>query len=79
MAMANGQPGNPLGAVDLEVKHPKGHAKGKALVMEMGGVDLLLGNDFLGQFRRLTVDYTLDGPLLTLGELPVNAVVVNSN
>ena len=35
IAMANGQPGRPLGAVDLEMKHPRGQAVGKALVMEM--------------------------------------------
>lgn len=66
VAMAIGQPGSPLGVVDLEVKHPRGHAVGKAQVMEMRGNELLLGNDFLGQFRRLTVDFTLDGHLLTV-------------
>lgn len=76
IAMANGQPGVPSGAVDLLITHPKGQARGKALVMDMGGVALLLGNDFLSQFRRLMVDYTSAGPTLTLGELPVNAVVI---
>lgn len=76
IAMANGQPGVPCGAVDILITHPKGQAKGKALVMDMGGVELLLGNDFLSQFRRLMVDYTPDGPTLTLGELPVCAVVI---
>ena len=30
---------------------------------------LLLGNDFLQQFRKMTIDYTEEGPVLTLGAL----------
>ena len=32
---------------------------------------LLLGNDILSQFKKVTIDYEDDGPVLTLGALTV--------
>ena len=44
------------------------------VVMGMTGIDLLLGNDFLKQFGKVRNDYNDPRPLLTLGNLPLNAI-----
>ncbi|KZR99720.1 Uncharacterized protein APZ42_004307, partial [Daphnia magna] len=36
--------------------------------------ELLLGNDFLSQFKRLQINYVPNGAELLLGELPVNVI-----
>jgi hypothetical protein len=43
-------------------------AKGKAVVMQMGGIDLLLGNDSLKQFGKLQIDYQDSQTLKTVGK-----------
>ena len=69
--MANGAPSRPQGSVFLEVETAKGlKASGKVSVMDLSGLpNLLLGNNFLQQFRKMTIDYTDNGPVLTLGAL----------
>jgi len=51
---------------------------GPAAIMEMAGIVLLLGNNFLRQFKQIKIAYrdpgNLSNPELTFGELPVGAV-----
>ena len=74
--MANGSPATPLGAVHLIVSNPGGRAEGSVIVMEMDGMTLLLGNDFLKQFGRLEIDYRNQSPLITLEEVPLNNIQI---
>ena len=43
--------------------------------MQMEGIDLLLGNDFLKQFGKLHIDYQDSQTLITVGELPSNLII----
>ncbi|KZS10306.1 Uncharacterized protein APZ42_025260 [Daphnia magna] len=72
--MANGSKAEPLGAAYITVQHRNKRAEGIAVVMQMEEMDLLLGNDFLKQFRRIQIDYTDSETLLTMGDLPLNAI-----
>ena len=67
ITVATGQRVVPLGSVTVTVSNKNGVASGTALIMEMSGINLLLGNDFLRQFRSLTIEYGGDRPELTLG------------
>ena len=67
LKMADGTFGTPLGSARIFVKHPNGSAAGLVAVMQMNGIDLLLGNDFLRQFRRLEINYEAKGNPVTLG------------
>ncbi|KZR98957.1 Uncharacterized protein APZ42_005385, partial [Daphnia magna] len=42
---------------------------GRVLVLEMRGIELLLGNDFLSQFKRLQINYDAERPELLLGSI----------
>lgn len=55
--MANGSTASPIGATLITVKLHNKVATGNAVVMQMEGIDLLLGNDFLKQFGKLHIDY----------------------
>ena len=72
--MANGSTASPLGATLITVQLHNKIAKGKAVVMQMEGIDLLLGNDFLKQFGKLHIDYQDSQTLITVGELPLNLI-----
>jgi len=77
VTMANGQRGDPLGAVYVDIETTQGRVTGKILVMKMDEVNLLLGNDLLSQLKRLVIDYPTTGPARLLAELPVGAVVMD--
>ncbi|KZS03119.1 Uncharacterized protein APZ42_034227 [Daphnia magna] len=72
--MVNGQRAPLLGVFELEVEHRGMKASGKVILLEMRGIELLLGNDFLSQFKRLQINYVPNGAELLLGELPVNVI-----
>jgi hypothetical protein len=55
--MANGSTASPLGATLITIQLHKKSAKGKAVVIQIKEIDLLLGNDFLKQFGKLHIDY----------------------
>ncbi|KZS06442.1 Uncharacterized protein APZ42_030100 [Daphnia magna] len=74
VVMLNGQRAPPLGALELEIEHRGMKASRKVILLEMRGIDLLLGNDFLSQFNRLQINYVPNGAELLLGELPVNVI-----
>ena len=76
--MANGTTAEPLGGAEISIEHQQGKAKGLALVLEMDGIDLLLGNDFLKQFKKVRIDYHDAGNLITLGDTPLAAISVES-
>jgi hypothetical protein len=63
--MTNGSTTSPLGATLITVQLHIRVAKGKAVVMQMEGIDLLLGNDFLKQFGKLHIDYQDSQTLIT--------------
>ena len=72
--MVNGQRVPPLGAFELEIDHQGMKARRNVIVLEMKGIELLLGNDFLSQFKRLQINYEPTGAELLLGELPINVI-----
>ena len=69
--MADGTPRKPGGKAYVEVSTEGGlTAKGEVMGMALPHLPgLLLGNDFLQQFRKMTMDYTEEGSVLTLGAL----------
>ena len=71
IAMANGAPTKTLGSVFMTVTASNGKAaEGFVAVMDLPKLpNLLLGNDFLEQFKKVTIDYTDEGPVLTLGAM----------
>ncbi|KAI9552646.1 pol polyprotein [Daphnia sinensis] len=64
----------PLGAAEILVTHKDRSVKGKAIVMAMSGMELLMGNDFLKQFGSIRINYQAEKPLLTMGDLPLAAI-----
>ena len=78
IVMANGVTATPLGSATISIHHLKGTARGVAVVLQMDGIDLLLGNDFLKQFGRLQIDYLKASTLLTLGELPLAEITAEA-
>ncbi len=72
--MANGSTASPIGATLITVQIHNKVATGNAVVMQMEGIDLLLGNDFLKQFGKLHIDYQDSQTLITVGELPLNVI-----
>lgn len=77
--MANGTAAVPLGGANITIHHADRIAKGPVIVLDMSGIDVLLGNDFLKQFGKVHIDYDHDRPLLTLGDLPLAAIQVNQS
>ena len=62
--LANGIRTKPTDAVDIEVRSRSGGlAVGPAAIMEMAGIDLLLGNNFLRQFKQTQIAYEDPGSL----------------
>lgn len=76
--MANGQCGQPLGVdiefVSVDIETTRGRVASTILVMQMGEVGLLLGNDLLAQQRHLVIEYPTEEQDRLLAELPVEAV-----
>lgn len=60
--MANGQQCIPQGAVKVDIETTIGRVVGEIIVMQMDGMDLLLGNDMLAQLGRIIVEYPTKGP-----------------
>jgi hypothetical protein len=69
--MVNGQKTPPMGRVEVVVRIGRIGAAVEILVLEMSGIDLLLGNDVLKSFKRLEIQYGDGKPKLRFGELPV--------
>ncbi|KZS03950.1 Uncharacterized protein APZ42_033203 [Daphnia magna] len=74
VVMVNGQKAPPLGAFELKIEHRGMKASGKVILLEMRGIELLLGNDFLSQFKRLYIYYVPNSAELLLGELPIYVI-----
>ncbi|KAI9565302.1 hypothetical protein GHT06_009090 [Daphnia sinensis] len=73
--LANGSRVMPLlEAAEILVTHKDRSVKGKAIVMAMSGMELLMGNDFLKQFGSIRINYQAEKPLLTMGDLPLAAI-----
>lgn len=66
----------PEGAAEILVTHKNRYVKGKAIVMAMSGIELLMGNDFLKQFGSIRINYQAEKPLLTMGDLPLAVISI---
>ena len=78
--MANATPADVIGMVEISVANERGRACGSALVMKLNGYELLMGNNFLRQFKSLSIRYHEKGHEIILGEeLPVEAAVISAD
>lgn len=79
--MANGSTATSHGSAEIEgemvTKNDYITAKAAAILMQMGGIDLLMGNDLIQQFGRLQIDYKATGNLITVGDIPIHAIQVD--
>ncbi len=71
IVMVNEQKPPSMGKVSVEVKITAAKVTAEILVLEMSGIELLLGNDVLKKFKRLKIEYGEGKPRLWLGDLPV--------
>ncbi|KZR96164.1 Uncharacterized protein APZ42_009659, partial [Daphnia magna] len=69
--LVNGQTLSPQSTADIVVTHRGKTIKGNAIVMPMSGFELLLGNDFLQQFRAIHIDYESEESSFTTGKSPL--------
>lgn len=46
-------------------------------VCHRDGIDLLMGNDLLQQFGRIQIEYKATGNLITVGDIPINAIQID--
>ncbi|KAI9552626.1 pol polyprotein [Daphnia sinensis] len=69
--LVNGQTLSPQSSADIVVTHRGITIKGNAIVMPMSGFELLLGNDFLQQFRAIHIDYESKESSFTTGKSPL--------
>jgi len=77
--MANATPADVIGMVEISVANERGRACGSALVMKLNGYELLMGNNFLRQFKSLSIRYHEKGHEIILGKkLPVEAAVISA-
>ncbi|KZS10183.1 Uncharacterized protein APZ42_025413 [Daphnia magna] len=72
--LVNGKTLSPQTTVDIVVTHRGKTIKGNALVMPMSGFELLLGNDFLQEFRTIHIDYESEESSLTMGKSPLSEI-----
>ena len=72
--MANGEPATLLGAAYISVNHIRGTATCEAVVFQMDGIDLILGNDFVRQYGKVQIYYREPNPSITFGDQPLAAV-----
>ena len=78
--MANATPADVIGMVEISVANERGRACGSALVMKLNGYELLMGNNFLRQFKSLSIRYHEKGHEIILGKkLPVEAAVISAD
>jgi predicted aspartyl protease len=75
IVMVNGQRTPPLGRVQIKITIGETTAEADVLVLEMRGIDLLLGNDVLRQFKKLEIEYGAGKPKMRFGDLPVSIIV----
>lgn len=71
VVMVNGQRAPPLSSVIFTIEIAGKTVETKAIVLDMKGNRLLLGNDTLKKFKRLEIQYGEGRPKLWQGELPV--------
>jgi len=80
LRMANATPADVIGIVEISVANERGRACGSALVIKLNGYELLMGNNFLRQFKSLSIRYHEKGHEIILGEeLPVEAAVISAD
>ena len=71
--MASGQQMKPEKEFEICITHPSGAtAKATVAVLELTGDDLLLGNDILSQFGKITVEYQGDDSAKLLLHVKIN-------
>ncbi|KZS03393.1 Uncharacterized protein APZ42_033842 [Daphnia magna] len=75
IVMVNGQRTPPLGRVELTITIGTTTVQAKVLVLQMGGINLLLGNDVLRRFKKLEIEYGKGKPKMRFGDLPVRMAI----
>ncbi len=75
IVMVNGQRTPPLGRVELTIKIDNTTIQANVLVLEMRGINLLLGNDVLRRFKKLQIEYGTGKPKMRFGDLPVQMAI----
>jgi transposase InsO family protein len=75
IVMANGAEEAELGQTHLTIVDGTQKAVGKALVMKMKGVELLMGNSFLRQFKNVHIQYDTEESTVNLGDNPLLAIL----
>ena len=75
IVMVNGQRTPPLGRVELTITIGTTTVLANVLVLEMRGINLLLGNDVLRRFKTLEIEYGTGKPKMRFGELPVRMAI----
>jgi cell division septum initiation protein DivIVA len=73
--MVNGQQIPPLGRAELSLTIGTKSIKADLLILEMRGIDVLLGNDVLRRFKTLEIEYGTGKPKMRFGELPASLVL----
>jgi hypothetical protein len=63
-----------MGAATISVNHKMGTATGEAVVFQMDGIYLILGNDFLKQYGKVQIDYRESKASITFGDQPLAAI-----
>ncbi|KZS13083.1 Uncharacterized protein APZ42_021817 [Daphnia magna] len=72
--LVNGSRVMPEGAAEILVTLKNRSVKGKAIVMAMSEMELLMVNHFLQQFGSIRINYQAEKPLLTMGDLPLAVI-----
>ncbi|KZS00021.1 Uncharacterized protein APZ42_003869 [Daphnia magna] len=73
--MVNGQRTPPLGRLELTITIGTTTVQAKVLVLEMRGINLLLGNDVLRRFKKLEIEYGKGKTKMRFGDLPVRMAI----
>ncbi|XP_045035969.1 uncharacterized protein LOC123476958 [Daphnia magna] len=75
IVMVNGQRTPPLGRLELTITIGTTTVQAKVLVLEMRGINLLLGNDVLRRFKKLEIEYGKGKTKMRFGDLPVRMAI----
>ena len=79
--MANGSTATFHGSAEIEgemvTKNDYITTKATAIVMQIDGIDLLMRDDLLQQFGRLQIDYKPTGNLITVCDIPIDAIQID--
>ncbi len=79
IVMVNGQRTPPLGRVEITITIGTTTIQTNVLVLEMRGIELLLGNDVLRRFKKLEIEYGMGKPKMRFGDFPIQLALEDQN